>query len=186
MTSSPAEEAARWAAAAPGVDEAWFARPSRLHGAAHTRRVHVHAQRLAGELAWSAADTRLVLAAALYHDIGRVDDGETPGHGAASAARADALGLLRGLAPEDAAVVRFAIRRHSLPDAGAVAESKALAAAGRLGQPERAVRVLWLLKDADALDRPRLGGSGDLDPSQLRNAQAVLLVPFAEALLRVL
>jgi hypothetical protein len=45
------------------------------------------------ELRWDDADTRLVLTAALWHDIGRTNDGEDPRHGAQSAARVLELGL---------------------------------------------------------------------------------------------
>ena len=86
-------DARAWAALAPNVPDDWFVHPSRLHGVRHTQRVHVHAQRLTSELRWDDADTRLVLSAALWHDIGRTNDGEDPRHGAQSAARVLELGL---------------------------------------------------------------------------------------------
>jgi hypothetical protein len=55
-----------------------------------------------------------------------------------------------------------------------------------LRDPERALRVLWLLKDADALDRVRLGLGECADPRQLRHAATVDLIPFAGALYAVL
>ena len=42
-------------------------------------------------------------------------------------------------------------------------------------------RLTALLKDADALDRVRLG-NGDLKPSYLRHTQAHALIPYATAL----
>ena len=143
----------------------------------HTQRVHIHAQRLTEELEWPAEDRELVLHAALWHDIGRLGDGVEPGHGAGSVERADELGLTAALSDEDAAVVRFAILRHSLPDDGAIEHAEGLAAADdparRLADPERALRVLWLLKDADALDRIRLGFGEQADPRQLRHPRTV-------------
>jgi HD superfamily phosphodiesterase len=181
-------EAAEWAARAPDVPQAWFQRLSRLHGPSHTRRVHVHAQRLLGQVERPEADA--ALRAALWHDIGRLGDGVEPEHGRLSAERVDALGLAAGLAPADAAVVRFAICRHSLSDRGAEKEAERLAdvqdPARRLAQPERALRVLWLLKDADALDRVRLGFGEQADPRQLRHPGAIDLIPFAGALFAVL
>lgn len=183
-------DAAAWAARAPAVPQDWFRRQSRVHGPAHTSRVHIHAQRLIERLDWSSADRRLVLLAALWHDIGRLGDGVEPEHGRRSAERADALGLATGLAPADAAVVRFAIARHSLTDRGAAEKAARLAAAAdgarHLAQPERALRVLWLLKDADALDRVRLGFGEQADPRQLRHPEAIDLIPFAGALFAVL
>jgi hypothetical protein len=86
--------------------------------------------------------------------------------------------------------VRFAIERHSLPDCGAAAHAKRLAAdqseARRLAEPERALRVLWLLKDADALDRVRLGFGECADPAQLRRDETVELIDFAGALYAVM
>jgi HD superfamily phosphodiesterase len=191
MTVTPQADAVAWAARAPAIPAAWFRRPhSRLHGPGHTRRVHVHAQRLLEQLRWDPADSRLVLHAALWHDIGRAGDGIEPEHGLRSAERADELGLTAALDPDDAAIVRFAILRHSLRDRGAAELAAELAAsadrARRLAQPERALRVLWLLKDADALDRVRLGFGERADPRQLRHPEAIDLIPFASALYAVL
>jgi HD superfamily phosphodiesterase len=186
MTDGHNDEASLWTTRAPQVDEAWFRRWSSLHGVLHTQRVHVHAQRLTEELEWPAQDRELVLAAALWHDIGRLGDGVEPGHGAGSVGRADELNLMAALPDEAAAVVRFAILRHSLPDDGALEHAAGLAEAGdparRLADPGRALRVLWLLKDADALDRIRLGFGERADPRQLRHRRSVELIGFAESL----
>ena len=163
---------------APVVEPEWFARPSSLHGVRHTQRVHIHVRRLARELIWNDADTELALTAALWHDIGRTDDGWDPGHGEESVRRARELPLLEALLPTDAALVVFAIRLHCLPDELGEVEAR------RQAEHERALRILWLLKDADALDRVRLRGREGPDPAQLRYPQAVALIPFAESLLR--
>jgi HD superfamily phosphodiesterase len=186
MTDSDTAEAAFWAQRAPDVPDAWFRRWSSLHGVRHTQRVHIHAQRLMEEQGWSPADRELALHAALWHDIGRLGDGVEPGHGAGSVERADELGLTAALPAEEAAVVRFAILRHSLPDDGAREHAAGLSAAAdparRLVDPERAVRVLWLLKDSDALDRIRLGFGQRADPRQLRDPHSAESLGFAEAL----
>ena len=179
-------DAAYWASRAPYVPQQWFSRPSSLHGVSHTQRVHIHAQRLTESLEWSHEDADLVLHAVLWHDIGRRTDGVEPGHGALSVARCDELGLTAAMPAEDAAVVRFAILRHSVSDHG----SEELAAKlsqdpdpiRRLADPVRAARVLWLLKDADALDRIRLGFGECADPRQLRHPQTVEMIDFAAAL----
>ena len=190
MTDIDTREAAFWAKRAPQVDEAWFRRWSSLHGVRHTQRVHIHAQRLTEELEWPPADRALALHAALWHDIGRLGDGVEPGHGAGSVERTDELGLAATLSAEDAAVVRFAILRHSLPDHDALEHAEGLATAGdparRLADPGRALRVLWLLKDADALDRCRLRFGEQADPRQMRTPRSVQLIDFAEALYQTL
>jgi len=186
MTDRDQEDASRWATRAPQVPERWFRHRSRLHGVRHTQRVHIHVQRLTERLGWPNADRELVLSAALWHDIGREGDGVEPAHGRRSVARADDLRLTAALSAEDAAVVRFAIERHSLSDGGAGKHAAELAAAPdparRLADPERALRILWLLKDADALDRVRLGFGECADARQLRHAEAIRLIDFAEAL----
>lgn len=50
----------------------------------------------------------------------------------------------------------------------------------------RSTAGLWLLKDADALDRVRLGFGGQTDPRQLRHPETVELIAFAGALYAVL
>ena len=171
-------EAREWAALAPPVPEKWFTRPSYLHGVTHTQRVHVHVQRLADALGWGAGDSDLALRAALWHDIGRLDDGIDPGHGARSVARIERLALSRALTPTEARIVLFAVRYHPLPD------DAALEGAEKTLWPDaaRAVRVLWLLKDADALDRVRLGWGEAADPQMLRHEETRRLLPFAGAL----
>lgn len=179
-------EARAWLARKPDVPACWFRYDSCLHGVSHTQRVHVLAQRLIAKLGCIQADGELVLHAALWHDIGRHGDGVEPEHGASSVARADELSLTHCLTPTDAAVVRFAILRHSLPDREAPRLASRLATspdeARRLAEPERALRVLWLLKDADALDRIRLGWGEGADPRQLRHGEAIALIPFTSAL----
>jgi len=190
-SAAAAEAAALWATRVPDVPEGWFTRASTLHGVRHTQRVHVHAQRLAGGLDWSEADTHLVLCAALWHDIGRTHDDVDPGHGALSAERAVAQGHLRSLAPSDAEIVLFAIRCHSRSDGFAEAEAvkhrreRRADGTRRLAEPERALEVLWLLKDADALDRVRLAPWEAADPRQLRRPETADLLDFAAALHRI-
>ena len=139
--------------------------------------------------AGSRVDAELVLCAALWHDIGRQGDGVEPEHGRRSAERADELGLTAKLSSADAAIARFAILRHSLPDSGAAPLAAELAASedeARLAEPERALRVLWVLKDADALDRVRLGFDEGADPRQLRHRETIDLIPFASTLYALL
>jgi HD superfamily phosphodiesterase len=175
-------EAEDWARLAPRVPEEWFARPSRLHGVTHTQRVHVHVQRLTAALGRHGGDAALALRAALWHDIGRTHDGVDDAHGARSAARAERLGLNRGLAPADGEAVLFAVRFHSLPDHAA----RASAGDASLPGDERALRVLWLLKDADALDRVRLGEQADPDVLRHDEARRLLELRFADILYAVL
>ena len=183
MRSVPhADDAGAWAGRAADVPAEWFTRDySWLHGAHHTQRVHIHARRLVRELRWQEEDVRVVLSAALWHDIGRVDDGWDLRHGARSAARVVELGLHESLAEADARLALFAVRYHCRSDGHG-----ALRAAGQ-DDPERALRILWLLKDADALDRVRLGdGAYEVDATTLRHRCTMEMVGFAEELLAIM
>ena len=150
-------------------DDNWFRfNPRGIHGAPHTTRVLVWAEVLAQALAAPGAIRREELRwAAAVHDVGLVDDGTDPGHGARSAEW-----LRRHLAAErpvaaalDLDFVAELCRWHETPDR----------AIGRF------TLELAILKDADALDRARLG---DLDPSRLRLARALRLIEPAERLER--
>jgi HD superfamily phosphodiesterase len=167
-----------WKALAPAVPAAWFVRSrSSLHGVRHTQRVHIHAQRLTAQLDWPAPDRRLVLAAALWHDIGRLSDEKEPEHGAGSAKRALSLDLTAQLPASDVEPALFAVTFHSLDDEEGEEEARGLA------QPERALRMLWLLKDADALDRVRLGGPWAIRRNTLRFSCTEAHIDFADELL---
>jgi HD superfamily phosphodiesterase len=180
MHVSPDEDDARaWAGRAPDVTACWFVRQSGLHGVRHTQRVHIHAQRLVRELRWPAADADLVLTAALWHDIGRVDDGWDERHGALSVARIADCHLDASLAEPDARIVRFAIHHHCLDD-----DYGRLRATDE-DDPERSLEVLRLLKDADALDRVRLvDATYGVDPKMLRHPCAPSMIDFALELFR--
>jgi hypothetical protein len=76
-----------------------------------------------------------------------------------------ALFALGGVADSDYEQIRTAVVHHCLPD--------------ELDRAHPHWRLTSLLKDADGLDRVRLG---DLDPRYLRNPEAREMVGFAEAL----
>ena len=183
-TSSYDVDARVWAGRAVAVPADWFAHESWLHGVHHTQRVHIHAQRLVRKLRWSDADARVVLSAVLWHDIGRVNDGWDRRHGAFSVARAKKLGLHATLSDDDAKLALFAIRYHCRSD-----ERGERRAVGQ-DDPDRALRILWLLKDADALDRVRLAAPGngayEVDSRTLRYPCAPAMIDFAVDLLSVM
>jgi len=179
-----ADDAGAWAGRATDVPAEWFTHDSCLHGVSHTQRVHIHAQRLVRELSWTEDDAHVVLSAALWHDIGRVNDGWDPRHGARSAARVVELRLHASLPAADAQVALFAIRYHCRSDGRGASR-----AAGQ-DDPERALRMLRLLKDADALDRVRLAPPGEgawgVDSSMLRHPCTPGMIDFAVELLDAL
>lgn len=97
------------------------------------------------------------------HDIGRVNNSTDASHGERSVEKAFFMGFDLD-EPTDAL-----IRYHSRGDQAA------------RSLPSSLQRLLWILKDADALDRVR---SGDLDVSFLRFPESSDLVGLAEDLWR--
>jgi hypothetical protein len=150
-------------------DEAWFRfRPRGIHGAPHTTRVLVWAEVLAEQIGRPEAMRRdELLWAAAVHDVGRVDDGIDRGHGRRSAEWVTThLGKVRPAAAAcDLEIVAELCTWHEVADQ----------------EIERLTLELLLLKDADGLDRVRLG---DLDPERLRLQHARRLVDAAARLER--
>jgi hypothetical protein len=141
------------------------------HGLAHVGRVMIHALRLV-EATGFAEETPRLWASVYLHDIARRGDGWEPGHGPRAARRLESLPevveLFRtgGVLDSDLPAIREAVTRHSRGEA-IVGEAH--------------VRLIELLKDADALDRVRID---DLDPAYLRTPAARTMVDFAERLYR--
>lgn len=147
-----------------------FWHESTLHGQAHVTRVMIHAARLAAAT-HQAVHSRRLWAAVFLHDIARTHDGTCHRHGADAAVRLRTEVTLQrrltdaGLTEDDFRAIEAAVTAHSAPQD--VPRS----------HPHWA--LIALLKDADGLDRVRLG---DLDPSRLRHPEAVQAIPFAQRL----
>ena len=148
---------------------ALFSFQSKIHGQAHVARVLVHAFRLIAATGL-VKDTARLWAAVYLHDVARLHDGKIPDHGAHAWARlatlpdVQALFARGGVQPADYPAIQAAVTLHSRGEA-------------KTGAPE--ARLTGLLKDADGLDRVRLG---DLDPDYLRHAEARGMVRFAQRL----
>ena len=142
----------------------WFCMqpPSHLHGRGHTARVMVWAAVLTRGTEWFEP----VVWAAACHDLRREDDGADPDHGFRAGAwvREELPGRLL-LPPDNLELIARACDWHVCPDH-----------ASPLDHP-----TLWLLKDADGLDRVRLY---DLDPRFLRHPETRQWVHAAEELFR--
>jgi len=146
-----------------------FWHPSTLHGQAHVARVLVHGFRLVAATGLIEEMPRL-WASVYLHDIARRHDGHCTGHGGDAWERLATLPEVQarfergGVHADDYPAIRAAVTMHSL------GEPKA-------GDPH--ARLIKLLKDADGLDRVRLG---DLDSDYLRHAEARGMVRFAQRL----
>jgi hypothetical protein len=146
-----------------------FAFRSELHGQKHVARVMVHAFHLLH--ATGAADEGRRLWAAVYiHDLARTHDGRCERHGA------DACKRLRASPTIQAAFIRGGVTDA---DYDAIEIAVTTHSRGELERTDPHWRLTALLKDADGLDRVRLG---DLDPQRLRHPEAREMVAFAERL----
>ena len=122
------------------------------------------------------SDTNILATASLYHDIGRTHDGLCYVHGKNSIQKAIRLGLIGGGVNEESGILRYVVENHCLPDNKPESLDKYV-----IADRERAMRLLWIFKDSDGLDRVRIG---DLDVKYLRNAISKDLVPLANYLLK--
>ena len=142
---------------------------SDIHGIGHVERTTCHG---AMDEALSEADTRLLLDACSYHDIGRTRDGLDFVHGS-TAARF--IGLVTGRTGEDLLILQAAVEAHSrkereLPDILNKYHPKDMS---------RGLTIAQLLKDSDGLDRVRIC---DLTTEFLRRPSSVARAEFAQAL----
>ncbi len=144
---------------------------SQMHGLGHIERTILQGGFCAMDQQLSKEDTLLLLTACSYHDVGRINDWVDDLHGHRSAQQLDRLTSYRG---EDLLLLQGAVDAHSRRDVVLEEILTQYGAADRL----RAIRLAKLLKDADGLDRARLG---DLDPRYLRFDASRRRVALAEA-----
>lgn len=140
-----------------------FDNESEIHGRLHSARVLIHTLFLSKLKCLSVADRNVLCNAALWHDTGRKNDGYCEEHGYSGYTnyKNDCMGASEK--PSD--IVSFLIKYHCKPDADGykeIATNPVLNA-----QKERVTMLYNIFKDADALDRVRLG-IRDLDVNQLR------------------
>lgn len=149
---------------------------SSYHGDIHSCRVLILTLTLSSLENLSVKDKDILSYSAIYHDIGRTSENEDVLHGRYSL---DFLPKLP-LEDEDLEILRFVIQYHCINDE----ESKTtLYNKSNIKDKDRAFRLYSIFKDADALDRVRLGiGQDSLDVKYLRNKSSFYCVPLANHL----
>ncbi len=145
---------------------------SRIHGSGHIHRTLLFAALIAQGEGLEEDVVRQYFRAACYHDVGRTFDGYDIYHGARSALR---LAELTGQEGDALIQLQAAVTAHSRPDRDMEGILRSYSPADYAATH----RLACLLKDADNLDRVRLG---DLKPSFLRHDSAKDLVDFAHRL----
>jgi hypothetical protein len=152
------------------LKQEYFRHPSELHGFGHTYRVMCHVLVLGSELNL-VKEKRLAFCAAFVHDMSRKHDGFSLGHGPRAAKEKVPefmpMFLRNGVGEEDRKTIQMAVANHSQ-----YSEIKE-------GSPFYTVTAL--LKDADALDRVRMGAR-NLNTRYLRFEVSGKLIDFAAEL----
>lgn len=147
-----------------------FDQQSYLHGIKHTYRVMVHCLRL-GILTKRIREAKVAFFGAYIHDMARLNDGFDTVHGEDSITYKfplyTSLFSKNGASDEDLQAIKQIVTYHSLP--------------GELSKNDKFYPILALLKDADALDRIRLG-EHDLNPDYLRYEETHNSIIFGEDL----
>lgn len=142
----------------------WLKYPSYDHGVGHLTRVFILQELICDLLDQRGVsiDREAVRYAAMAHDVGRINDFEDPGHGMHSA-KWMKDNLTNILTPETLDTATYIVHWHSLSDSEAPVMTT----------------ELKVLKDADGLDRVRLG---DMNESYLRLDLSKSLIDTAQRL----
>jgi hypothetical protein len=152
------------------LENSMFARPVHhpIHGIGHIYRTMIHCA-LLGKMLNKPRAALLAFCGAYIHDLARSNDGVEFEHGANAAKyyfhRFDALWAKYGITDEERVYIKEAVTQHSRKET--------------LTPSDAGYDVMAILKDADALDRYRIG---DLDPRFLRYAESKVLMPNAESI----
>ena len=143
---------------------------SELHGILHNERVSLIALAIAIQENVSNADVKILLEAAKYHDIGRINDNEEPCHGTRSSELIDDINL--GLNEEDKNILKAIMIYHSIDDN----KFDDIIEKTSISDVNRCRKLCNIFKDADGLDRVRLMYPGALNDSYLRTDSAKKMV----------
>lgn len=149
---------------------------SEWHTKAHCARVLLLALLIGHQKGLSEEEKDALGMAAVFHDSRRLDDGIDKGHGSRAAAYYKEYCREHGLSYD--AQTYYITYYHDQDDSLGLSE---IAKSSDLS--EQAVLLYQIFKDADALDRFRLGPDG-LDVNFLRTEEARQLVDFAKDLLQ--
>ena len=158
---------------------------SYTHGANHTRRVGFFARVIGENIGLSKEDMELLLYAVQNHDIGRTHDLEDKEHGEKSVERLKQIRKENNsdkwesnkpdyFSFDDRDLIFFMIENHSK----SVRENEQAIAMLPEYKQDRYRLMLNCLKDADKLDRIRLGKDDGLDATRLQ-------LPFSQKIVRM-
>ncbi|MCB2220510.1 MAG: HD domain-containing protein [Bacteroidetes bacterium] len=150
------------------LKEKYFDHPSQIHGINHTYRVMVHAYILGSQIL-DEAGQKSALAAAFIHDMARKHDGYCTEHGGWAAENKLPVfkEMFEKLGINQWNIISDAVTNHSLYE--------------EFPEDHPSWQITSILKDADALDRFRIGEK-NLNVSFLRHPFTHEMIGFAREL----
>lgn len=155
--------------------EFWLS-DSEWHTKSHSARVLILALLIGHQKGLSDAEQDALAMAAIFHDSRRLDDGIDKGHGKRAADYYKEYCQEQQLLYNE--LTYFIIYYHDQDDAIGLSKIEHLSSIA-----ERGTLLYQIFKDADGLDRFRLGPNA-LDARMLRTEEAKQMVDFARALLQ--
>lgn len=154
-----------------------FFSPASVHGLSHARRVMILSDVIASQCGVNEHDKVILKYAAAFHDIGRINHKEDGEHGVESYKKVEEGKLFPShIQGEDITILRFVIEEHPKKFESARDKLEKL----NISDKQRAMKILSILKDADALDRCRFG---NVDNKYLINGESKKFVNFGYQLL---
>lgn len=158
------------------------------HKIGHIQKVMIFSQIIAKSENLDERQTRILLASAAFHDVGRIKDRDNGEHGVLSAKivgnyfKENPCNLY-GITKDEMGIVQVAIAYHVIPDTvpGKIDEEILMRLCREYDVNEKEdfegiKKISAILKDADALDRARfsskLSSRNSLDPRLIRTATA--------------
>lgn len=146
--------------------------PKGIHGVNHSYRVFLLIEQLCKLEKVTKAEREILEFCAFFHDIGRINDDIDIVHGYNSFKKLKKYHFFN-LTSFNNPTVKFIIENHCLDDYDAISNVVNY----NIIDIKRAKFLLMLFKDADGLDRFRLG---DFNKKYLRNSSASKIIDFAE------
>jgi hypothetical protein len=163
------------------LKKSYFFQPESIHGLLHTKRVLLLSLVLVQELMLNESELYILKNTAMYHDIGRINDGEDPKHGINSVKKIKDLKIkyseFNNKYKKEFEIIKYIIENHNITDKKGIKNVDKY----DIDDKERAIYLLKIFKDADGLDRVRLK---DLDSKYLRLDVSKSLIGVAYNFLR--
>lgn len=180
-----------------------YKEPNGIHGISHVKRVLIHCLNLSRILNLSDMERGMLAMAAIYHDIGRINDEEDTIHGIKSWKKfkkknkpllcINVVPIVKETGTVDSAeyhlepidyenekIIKFIIENHCISDDKAIETLNK----SKIENKQFAWNLYCIFKDADGLDRVRLDPYlGEVDIKYFRNKETVNQLLFAKILL---